>query len=326
MREITLAAAQAGDVKSKKQFNCLSDNFDASVNEIMAAHVLPRLDYHAGLLSRCGGASPTLALTTEDICGTSAFLLADSSLFDELAERSGQAAEERFSQLAVKTGMYIAPCYVKRAGGRNYNVVSIFGPCGQILGEYRKTHIPPNEMWHVADGEQLNVIELEFGKVGVLICYDIMFPEAASMLALQGAEIILHPTAGYGWYDAIGEATLRTRANDNSVYILTAKNYQYNAAGKSSIIDPWGHVLADAGFYRDAIVSKTVDLDIPKTQAEWHYPSRMSGTADIRVRYPQERRPELYGRLSVPAPRLRVPDEAEREELRELVRAGECHW
>jgi len=178
----------------------------------------------------------------------------------------------------------------------------------------------------MVDGEDLNVIDLEFGKIGVLICYDMMFPEAASVLARSGAEIILHPTAGYGWYDSIGEATLRTRANDNSVYILTAKNHVFNGAGKSSLIDPWGQVLAEAGFYKDVIVSKEIDLDVPKTQPEWFYQSVMSGFEEIRQRTPYERRPDLYSCLSAPAKRLRTPDEAERVLLRDIVRRGKCRW
>ena len=319
MRQITLAAAQAG---------CLGreDGLGHDIKLIMLKHVEPRLDLHTKLLEQCSGPGMVLALTIEDVCGLSFFLLDDPAFFDELAVQSAQMAEERFSQLAAKRKMYVAACYVKRIGGQNYNLVSIFGPNGQIQGEYRKTHIPPNEMWQITDGEELNVIELDFGKVGVLICYDMMFPEAASELALKGAEVILHPTAGYGWYDSIGEATLRTRANDNSVYMLTAKNYVYNAAGKSSIIDPWGHVLADAGFYRDVTVSKTIDLDIPKAQPDWFYQSQMSGISEIRRRYLEERRPELYATLPKPAKRLRVPDEAERKALREKIQSGECRW
>jgi predicted amidohydrolase len=153
-----------------------------------------------------------------------------------------------------------------------------------------------------------------------------MFPEAAAVLARKGAEIILHPTAGYGWYDAIGEATLRTRANDNSLYILTAKNYAYNCAGKSSVIDPWGHVLADAGFRRNAVITREIDLDEGKTQPEWFYPSQMSGFSDVRERNRFERRPSLYGALVEPADRFRVPDEARRTVLRERIKKGECRW
>jgi len=326
MRKITLAATQAGDLGLDKRFNFLSDAFVSDIDLIMQEHVIPRLDMHLNLLRQINYSGTVLALTTEDICGLSWFLLADSTFFNELTIRSAEVTEERFSELAKVTGMYIAACYFKRADNLNYNVVSIFAPNGQIAGEYRKTHVPPNEMWHIADGDKLNIVELDFGRVGALICYDMMFPEAASALALSGAEIILHPTGGYGWYDAIGEATIKARANDNSVYILTAKNYVYNGAGKSSIIDPWGHALADAGFYSNVIVSKEIDLDIPKTQPDWYYQSQMSGIPNIRQRYLEERRPELYANLSKPARRLHVPDGAEQAVLINKIRNGEARW
>jgi len=326
MRKLTLAAIQTGEHGLDKRFDVLSKEFAPDIDLIMQKHVIPRLDRHINLLQQINHTGTALALTTEDICGLSWFLLADNHFFNELTSRSTQAVEERFSTLAKSTGMYIAACYFKRCGNHNFNVTSIFAPSGQIVGEYRKTHVPPNEMWHIADGDMLNVIELDFGRVGVLICYDMMFPEAASVLAQEGAEIILHPTGGYGWYDAIGEATLKTRANDNSVYLLTAKNYVYNGAGKSSIIDPWGHVLVDAGFYSDVIVSKEIDLDIPKVQPDWHYQSQMSGISNIKQRYQEERRPELYANLVEPAKRLRIPDEAERAILIKKVRKGEARW
>jgi len=329
MRKVLLHALQSGDLGIEPRFDVVSDCFDPDPGLIIQNHVMPRLEQSTELLKQCyksNTASATLALTTEDMSGMGWFLMVDRSLHDELVELSAPVVEEHYSNAAKKQDMFIAACYVKRTDGNNYNVVSIFDPKGQICGEYRKTHIPPNEMWQTTDGEYLNIIELDFGKIGALICYDIMFPEAASVLGLAGAEIILHPTAGYGWYDSIGEATLRTRANDNSLYILTAKNYVYNGAGKSSIIDPWGQVLADAGFYKNVVVSKEIDLDIPKTQPEWFYQSQMSGYHEIRKRVPHERRPDLYSDLCKPEGRLKVPNDTERKQLIEKIRNGECRW
>ena len=324
MRKIVLSATQSGDLGIYKRFDCLSSKFTPDIQDILKKHVTPRLKLQEKLILDCSGAD--LILTTEDICGLGYFLLTDKPFFDELVIASSRMVEERLSKLAEIMETYIAACYFTRIDGVNYNVTTIFGRFGEIAGQYKKTHIPPNEMWHLADGDKLNVIELDFGIVGVLICYDMMFPEAASVLAASGAEVILHPTAGYGWYDAIGEATLKTRANDNSVYILTAKNYVYNGAGKSSLIDPWGHALVDAGFYKDVTISATINLDAPKTQADWFYQSQMSGIAEIRKRYPKERRPELYGKLTEAAERLAIPNDSERAALIEKIKRGECHW
>jgi predicted amidohydrolase len=153
-----------------------------------------------------------------------------------------------------------------------------------------------------------------------------MFPEAAAALALGGAEILLHPTGGYGWYDAIGEATLRTRANDNSVYIVTAKNYVHNGAGNSGVVDPWGHLRASAGFAENGLAVCEIDLDLPKTQPAWFYPTVMSGEARVGVRKLAERRPGLYGPLTAPGPAFAPPDAAARARLRDCIRKGECRW
>jgi predicted amidohydrolase len=172
----------------------------------------------------------------------------------------------------------------------------------------------------------LGSFETDFGRIGICICYDMMFSECAEALALSGAEIIFHPTAGYGWYDGIGEATLRTRANDNSVYIVTAKNWVHNGAGKSSVIDYWGYVLSDAGFHRNAIVTCEIDLDEKKTQPDWYYPVQTSGVADVRERSRGERRPELYGALLEVHPGLEKPDAEKQAEIIKKMKSGECRW
>ena len=175
-------------------------------------------------------------------------------------------------------------------------------------------------------------LELDFGKIAICICYDMMFPESVQIPALKGAEIIFHPTFGYGWYDSIGEATLRTRANDNGIYIVTSKSYVYNGAGKSSIIDPWGQVLADAGFAKDAIVSGTIDLDSKKSHPDWYFNSYMSGTSDVRERMRKERRTELYMneynaiKEKLIAEKFKVPNTEEKQKILEAIRKGECHW
>lgn len=326
MRKAIVGAIQPGRAFVPPSADCLSAAFVSDIPALVNDNVLPHLDITLDLLEQCGAAGCDLAVTSEDACQISAYLLAGGALFDALTEASARVAEERFAQIAKKYRMYVAGCYFKRVGGRNYNVCSIFGRDGSIAFEYRKTHLPPNERWHVAAGDALEVAELDFGRVGIAICYDMMFPEILGVLALRGAEIVLHPTAGYGWYDSIGEATLRTRANDCSVYLVTAKNYHFNAAGHSSVIDPWGQVRADAGFYENVIVTHSLDLDVPKVQPPWFYQTQMSGMAEVGPRMRLERRPDLYAPLTEPGPGLAVPDQPERERLIRLIQNGKCRW
>ena len=198
---------------------------------------------------------------------------------------------------------------------------------GAAVGSYDKVQLPLDEAWQIAPGDSLPVFDLDFGRVGLAICYDMMFPEILSVLGLRGARIVFHPTAGYGWYDSIGEATLRTRANDNDLYIVTAKSYVYAAAGHSSVIDHWGQVKADAGFDADVVVSHCIDLDQEKVQPPWFVPTRMTGEPSLRRRRALERRPALYAPLADErlAGRLVQPEE-EKPSIVEDLRSGRVHW
>jgi len=169
---------------------------------------------------------------------------------------------------------------------------------------------------------------MDFGRIGVMICYDIMFPAMTETLSLLGAEIVFHPTFGYGWNDFIGEATLRTRASDGSFYLVTAKNYGHNIAGKSSVIDYWGTVLADAGYEQDALVWAEIDLDKKKQQPNWHVQSVISGQVNMRLRHEGERRPELYGIICKEASHKYniIAQGKEQDDYRSNLKEGIWHW
>ena len=329
MRKITVGTIQPAYLPVPKQFDCMDSSYVPDAGKIVDQWVRNQLDVTFSLLDQAGQAGCDIVTTCEDASVVGGFGIdtSETNIFADLLERSAPIAEQGFSQLAGRHGMYVVACYFKRVAGQNFNVASLFDRRGEIVWEYRKTHLPAHEKWQVAEGDRLDSFETDFGRIGVNICYDIMFPECAEVVALSGAEIIFHPTAGYGWYDSIGEATLRTRANDNSVYIITSKNYQYNAAGKSSIIDYWGQVLTDAGFYPNIVLTREIDLDVPKTQPDWFYPVQTTGIARLRERNRVERRPDLYGALAQQqVPRLGVPDQAAQNSIINRIKDGKCHW
>ncbi|MGN0764212.1 MAG: carbon-nitrogen hydrolase family protein [Aristaeellaceae bacterium] len=329
MRSVRIGAIQPSVPPMPEACSCLSPAFVRDETYLMDTWVTPQLRTTLDLLERAGQAGLHAVTTSEDVCVLSHYLIdtAPGHLFRSLAARSCEQAEAAFSQLARRYGMYIIACYFKPCGDQVFNVASIFDPRGIIVGEYRKTHLPPNELWQVTPGNDVPVFDLDFGRVGVEICYDMMFPALSEALSLKGASFVFHPTGGYGWYDAIGEATLRTRANDNSIYLITAKNHCGMGAGKSSVIDYWGQVLADAGFYANTIVWQDVDPDVPKAQPDWFYQTGMSGQPLMRPRHEQERRPDLYHALCEPVQSpQQPPDAARQEELREKIRKGLLHW
>lgn len=329
MRKVKVAAIQPGQAAMPESCNWQSSAYRNNPMEILGNYLAKQMDVTFKLLEQAGREGCDIATSCEDSAGVG-FYMADVSernLFTELVARSAPMLEARFSDIADRFSMYVVGCYYKQIQNTNCNIATIFDRNGNPVGRYQKTHLPPDETWQSAAGGEIAAFDLDFGRIGLAICYDMMFPEMVQVLALKGAEVIFHPTFGYGWYDGIGEATLRTRANDNSVHIVTAKNARFNGAGKSSVIDFWGHVLAEAGFDENVIVTRDIDLDKKKTQPEWHNPTRMSGISDVGVRMSRERRPELYGIICEPLKnRFAAPPIEEQKAIMEQIKDGRCRW
>ena len=330
MRKAKIGAIQWKELPMEGSCYPFGAQYVNDVAHIMDRQVKPQLEVTLSLLDEAGQAGLDIVTTCEDICAVSVYFadVTEKNIFPALAEASAAYAEARLAEKAKKYSMYIVGCYFKRYADGIYNVASLFDRGGCIIGEYRKSHLPANELWQVKAGDALDVFETDFGKVGILICYDMMYPEPAHILSLKGAEIVFHPTLGYGWYDSIGEATLRTRANDGSIYIVVAKNHRHNAAGRSGVIDYWGQVLADAGFYANKVVWQEVDLDEPKVQPDWFYQTQMSGRGDVAGRVLIERRLDMYGLLAdeTLAARLEAPPHKRQLALMRMAADGEIRW
>jgi predicted amidohydrolase len=332
MRKIKAAAIQPGLMYVPHEYYPASDTYKNDPDAIIENYVKKQLETTFRLLEKAGSEHCGIVTTCEDAAVLADFAMdiSEKSVFTKLVETAQQLAEAQFSAISKKYSMYVIGCSLTKQNGKIYNSATIFDRKGNIAGRYNKTHLPPNEKWQCEGGDSFDVFDLDFGKIGICICYDMMFPEPVQILALKGAEIIFHPTFGYGWYDSIGEAALRTRANDNGVYIVTSKNYVYNAAGKSSVIDYWGQVLADAGFAKDVILTGEIDLDIKKKQPDWFFNTRMSGIAEVTERMRMERRPELYlaeyKAINEKSKKLKIPDREEKLKILEEIRKGECRW
>jgi predicted amidohydrolase len=312
------------------EYSPVSQTFRNDPSAIIENYVKKQLEITVRLLEKAGAEGCGIASSCEDAAVLTDFSydISENSVFPDLVELAQPLAEAAFSAISKKYSMYIIGCCHTKHNGKIYNTALIFDRKGQIAGQYRKTHLPAHERWQCSSGDALDVFELDFGKIGISICYDMMFPETVQVLALKGAEIIFHPTFGYSWYDSIGEAALRTRANDNGVYIVTSKNYRFMRAGKSSIIDYWGQALADAGFDKNVIVTGNIDLDVKKKQPDWYFNTNMSGIADVTDRLRRERRPELYSSVAGHEykERLKIPDREEKLKILQAIRKGECHW
>jgi predicted amidohydrolase len=130
------------------------------------------------------------------------------------------------------------------------NTALLFDRKGRIRLRYRKVHLCLEADEHLAyvSGVKFPVVAVERIKVGVMICFDRHYPEAARELRLRGAQLILHPTAT-DWFKpdpgSINTAMMRTRAYENRCFILSVN--QANYGGGSTLFGPWGEVIASAG-------------------------------------------------------------------------------
>jgi len=156
-----------------------------------------------------------------------------------------------------------------------FNRAYLINPEGKIVLVHDKCHLFNVDLPHLtvleseifSKGSDINIVETELGKIGMLICYDIRFPEIARKLALKGAEIILVPAAFNNITGpAHWEIMFRARAVENQIYIAAASPARnsktgYKAYGHSMIIDPWGKILSEAKT-GEKIIYADLDPDI----------------------------------------------------------------
>jgi predicted amidohydrolase len=221
---------------------------------------------------------------------------------DDLSRRnvlSPAEAMERFAAKAREHGVYIAAGMALDAAGGGYsNGAALFGRDGTLVGWYAKAFL-----WHFDNrwftpGDAYPVFELDFGRVGMLVCADGRVPEIARSLTLNGAQIILDLTAWVSGARHTEDLTtsqrqylMQTRAAENGVWIACADKFGIEAesivyAGRSCVINPRGEYVASLGPDEDAVLV----YDVPVEDGA------------IRI----ERRPELYSTLGHPTESLPV--------------------
>ena len=168
-----------------------------------------------------------------------------------------------FASCAEKYGIYVhcGTLTEKKEGGRPYNTSVLFTPKGEMAGCYRKLHMFDvaitggpgyRESAEVSAGDEIEVCDTEFGKIGLAICYDLRFPELFRIMAKQGAGLmVLSANFTENTGKAHWETLLRARAIENTCYVAAAgqcgKKDAFEAYGHSMVIDPWGEVIARAG-------------------------------------------------------------------------------
>src|SRR5437870_4979877 len=226
-------------------------------------------------------------------------------LAEEIPGRSTSALTELARELNV---VIIASLFEKRSPGLYHNTAAIIDADGKLLGKYRKMHIPDDPLYHekfyFAPGDLgFQAWQTKRGNIGVCVCWDQWYPEAARLTALHGAEIIFYPTA-IGWHPSekkeFGAAQLsaweiiqRSHAIANGCYVAVANRVGHEAPaggdgiefwGQSFVCGPDGEIIAKGSIDQEEIVMADVDWDRVNEQRT-HWP------------FLRDRRVEAYGGL-----------------------------
>jgi len=231
----------------------------------------------------------------------------------KLAEPIPGPTTDALSQVAKESGVVvIASLFEKRAQGIYHNTTAVLDADGTYLGKYRKMHIPDDpayyEKFYFTPGDLgYKVFKTKFANIGVLICWDQWYPEAARLTALMGAEILFYPTA-IGWATSQDAATneeqynawqtiQRSHAVANGVHVVSVNRvgFEQNGAmkfwGGSFVSNPFGSLLAKASHDQEEVM--VVPVDLSKTDSyRTHWPfmrdRRIDSYGDIVKRYIDE--------------------------------------
>ena len=224
--------------------------------------------------------------------------------FDLAKPLSENAAVKRFTEVAKKLQVVLPISFYEKAGNTAFNTIAIIDADGTILGTYRKTHIPDGlpyaEKFYFTPGDTgFKVWKTKYADIGVGICWDQWFPEAARSMALLGAELLFYPTAigseptlnvdsKSHWQHAMqghAAANIMPVIASNRIGTETDDESSMTFYGSSFIADQTGTIVEEADRETEAVLVHEFDLDaIAQMRREW-------GVF-------RDRRPEMYGTLT----------------------------
>ncbi|MGC8828422.1 MAG: carbon-nitrogen hydrolase [Verrucomicrobiia bacterium] len=235
---------------------------------------------------------------TQELFATQYFCQSEDHKYFELAEPvKGGRTVKLFQAFSKKQKVVsIVSLFEKRAPGLYHNSAAVIDADGELIGIYRKMHIPDDplyyEKFYFTPGDiGYRAFQSRYCKIGVLICWDQWFPEAARLTALQGAEIIFYPTA-IGWHpkekkqsgveqaDA-WETIQRAHAIANGCFVAACNRVGFESPaggdgiefwGQSFISDPFGNIISKASDTQEQIIIADINLDmIDKTRTHWPF-------------------------------------------------------
>jgi N-carbamoylputrescine amidase len=238
-------------------------------------------------------------ICTQELFRSQYFCQSEDHTNFKLAEKIPGPSTDAFCKLAKKHKVVlIASLFEKRASGVYHNTAAVIDADGSLLGIYRKMHIPDDplfyEKFYFTPGDLgFKAWQTRYAKIGVLICWDQWYPEAARLTAMQGAEILFYPTA-IGWHPGekkkhglkqhgAWETIQRAHAVANGCYVAVANRIGHEILdgvggdgiefwGQSFVAGTSGEIIAKAGADEEEILLVTVDLaNVDTTRTHWPF-------------------------------------------------------
>ena len=215
----------------------------------------------------------------------------------EFAEPLDGPSLQAIAEVCRETGSLVVVGFIERADSSFYNAAMVVGP-GGVAGNYRKVHLPflGVDRFLKPGDRQFEVIDLSIGRVGVNICYDASFPEAARSLKLLGAELVILPTNWPTGAWRTAEFIINARACENHINFVAVnrvgieRGWQF--IGRSKVVDVNGDTISEASADRQEILFAEVDIQ----GANNNKIVNVAGAYELdRL---ADRRPEFYGAIA----------------------------
>ncbi|MFN3458689.1 MAG: N-carbamoylputrescine amidase [Novosphingobium sp.] len=255
----------------------------------------------AALVEEAARSGAQIVLPPELFAGPYFCKVEDEVLFGMAYPLDADPSVREMKKLAKAHGIAIPTSFFERDGHHYYNTLAMIGPDGEVMGIYRKSHIPDGpgyeEKYYFRPGNTGFKVWDVFGtRIGVGVCWDQWYPECARAMALMGAELLFYPTAiGSEPYDADLDTSRMWRramighAVSNCMPVIAANRIGTEDGqrfyGHSFISDEWGDYLAEYGASETGVLYATIDL-------------KRAATHRAGMGFFRDRRPQLYGRLA----------------------------
>ena len=261
------------------QFQCIPDDVSANLDRIQ------------GLIRSAAADGADLVILHET--ATTGYFIADR--LERLAEADDGPSASTIAGFAKECAIHVAVGMAIREGDKFFDAQLLFAPDGTRLATYKKVHLFSAEREWYSRGDSPMVIDTSIGRIGMSICYDLIFPEFIRKLVDMGADLVINSTnwisdrfqrETWGWTGSTVESLARIRALENGVWVAMADGIgpeqDFESLGHSCIVTPSGKVLASVGtgqgFAAATLVYESDEL------------TRWRSIATYR----EDRRPDLY--------------------------------